>query len=631
MLCCCGSTTRDDEEALLAPKPAYGSGSTTTNQRQLNNSDPLPYIVDSLTKNEDRSVRQIDPKRLRIEGTPLYCGEHRFVYKGKLKLSGGASVDVAVKMILQSEGSFADSEVDAFTHLQGCDRVIRFFGIGEGIMLDGNAAAGGDGDGDGDDDDLKPPTHGRPHKKAYSFDTNIKLPLYRIPGSPTSSPRGARYNFMCVELMERTLLDVLNQRLQSAAALAGGDAGERVWGWPQRLRALCDVANGVAQIHDRGFIHRDLKPSNVLVDAGGRCKLADLGLARPIFRRQSAPAPAPAATHPARAQRESKAEEPWMAKALMEEEEEKDDGDRQEDEHERPPSVTGDDDDDNGLPMDASVLGGTPAFMAPECIRRWLAASGDPDDLLLEAAEADQAAADLVNLLLPAGAGEPAPKRGGGGGGSAFAKKAQALPLQSPRLRLNFPDDLRPHVPVIAALEAFYLTHNPEMVKGNPNRPNGVFHAVDFYVRRQMGGGLDGLNEKLWTRYGERLPPQPWVNPNPTRPAHHAADAYAFAIIMWRVMTLRPPWLAAPTPSEIYRLVLRGVRPETSSDEEAAAPQGFVALMRQLWAPEPAQRPPFAHALKKLKAMARASRASSSSLNNSFEHMPRYRASRASR
>ncbi|MCA9489882.1 MAG: serine/threonine protein kinase [Myxococcales bacterium] len=45
------------------------------------------------------------------------------------------------------------------------------------------------------------------------------------------------------------------------------------------LRLIRDLAELVADVHERGIVHRDVKPSNVLVDARGVALLADFGIA----------------------------------------------------------------------------------------------------------------------------------------------------------------------------------------------------------------------------------------------------------------------------------------------------------------------------------------------------------------
>jgi hypothetical protein len=46
-----------------------------------------------------------------------------------------------------------------------------------------------------------------------------------------------------------------------------------------RVRLIVEVARAVGFAHARGVLHRDVKPANVLVDAAGRARVADFGLA----------------------------------------------------------------------------------------------------------------------------------------------------------------------------------------------------------------------------------------------------------------------------------------------------------------------------------------------------------------
>ncbi len=87
--------------------------------------------------------------------------------------------------------------------------------------------------------------------------------------------------------------------------------------WREVVPVLVEVARGLAAVHSAGVVHRDIKPDNVVVGADGRARLADFGLAR------AGTTPAPTTTV-----------EPALAA---------------------------------GTP--ASVVAGTPAYMAPEVLR----------------------------------------------------------------------------------------------------------------------------------------------------------------------------------------------------------------------------------------------------------------------
>jgi serine/threonine protein kinase len=49
---------------------------------------------------------------------------------------------------------------------------------------------------------------------------------------------------------------------------------------PEILRIGREAATGLAAAHERGLIHRDIKPANIWLEASGRVKILDFGLAR---------------------------------------------------------------------------------------------------------------------------------------------------------------------------------------------------------------------------------------------------------------------------------------------------------------------------------------------------------------
>jgi serine/threonine protein kinase len=72
--------------------------------------------------------------------------------------------------------------------------------------------------------------------------------------------------FMVMELLCGTLTDLVARQGPQAPVRA--------------VELLSDVLSGLAAAHELGIVHRDIKPGNVLLDAEGRAKVSDFGIAR---------------------------------------------------------------------------------------------------------------------------------------------------------------------------------------------------------------------------------------------------------------------------------------------------------------------------------------------------------------
>jgi serine/threonine protein kinase len=67
-------------------------------------------------------------------------------------------------------------------------------------------------------------------------------------------------------------------------------------GWRAIVAMFVQAGRGLAAVHAAGLVHRDVKPDNVLVDGGGRARIADLGLVRVEPARSDEMSPALAAS-----------------------------------------------------------------------------------------------------------------------------------------------------------------------------------------------------------------------------------------------------------------------------------------------------------------------------------------------
>ena len=77
------------------------------------------------------------------------------------------------------------------------------------------------------------------------------------------------------------------------------------------------------------------------------------------------------------------------------------------------------------------------------------------------------------------------------------------------------------------------------------------------------------------------------------------SDVYAYAIVIWEVLTGEVPWTGLGYPQIITQVLVKGARPPLPSD---GAAEDLVALMGRCWAASPDDRPAFAEITSVLAA-----------------------------
>ncbi|CAG1007137.1 eukaryotic-like serine/threonine-protein kinase [Phycisphaerales bacterium] len=91
-----------------------------------------------------------------------------------------------------------------------------------------------------------------------------------------SGVTGEGLAYMVMEYVEGRPLDEVLREAPAPRTSSREDQAER----RRRIEIFAQVCDAVAHAHQRGVIHRDLKPSNVRIDADGRARVLDFGLAK---------------------------------------------------------------------------------------------------------------------------------------------------------------------------------------------------------------------------------------------------------------------------------------------------------------------------------------------------------------
>jgi len=86
----------------------------------------------------------------------------------------------------------------------------------------------------------------------------------------------------CIQTTANSVNLMIVTEFMSKGSLKSLLDNEKDLSYRRKFDIVCDIAAGMARIHDHSFIHRDIRPDNILIDNKYTAKIGDMGIAKLI-------------------------------------------------------------------------------------------------------------------------------------------------------------------------------------------------------------------------------------------------------------------------------------------------------------------------------------------------------------
>ncbi|CAJ1945586.1 unnamed protein product [Cylindrotheca closterium] len=109
-----------------------------------------------------------------------------------------------------------------------------------------------------------------------------------------ATPTGSTSYFLVLDRLSASLDHCIYKEWQPLVSKLEGKFGvgkithkhQLAYLWQARLKAMHDVAKGMAHLHEHSIIHRDIKPQNIGMDSKGNAVIFDFGLVKELLPKE---------------------------------------------------------------------------------------------------------------------------------------------------------------------------------------------------------------------------------------------------------------------------------------------------------------------------------------------------------